>query len=275
MNHQLAEFHLRQGVISAYDKGILIEGVEGQQIFLGEDFFANFDLLCAFFNLGREGLVTSFGGPVCGDEGQPSDRELRIYYLDKDMFVITDDDDDSDGLVVDMKFIQALRSAALLVVTEGVFDPNKEWENWSIHGTFPWTGLAFSINEEALEIYPSDELADQSIFFTERGDRGLWFRSIALAEKMLDKNGGVTTSWQVVSVSGGSDKRMRLELEDERVLFSVHDPLMPNVSASVYLDDVTMLALRMMFTEVWVLDEDSVELEFFYALDEDDEDKDD
>jgi hypothetical protein len=260
----------------AYDKGILIEGTAGQQVFLGEEFIANFNLLCSFFDLGREGLATSFGGPVRGDEGQPSDRDFLIYYINKDLFVITDNDDDSEGLAVDMKFVQALRSAALLVVIEGSFEEDKEWENWSIHGSFPWTGLAFSINEEALEIYPSDDTAEQQfIFFTERGDRGLWFRSIALAEKMLDKDNGVTDSWQIVSVRGGSDKKMRLELEGERVLFSVHDPSLPNISASIYLDAVTMLALRMMFTEVWVLDEDSVEIEVLYAYDEDDEDDDD
>ena len=269
MNHQLAEFKHECGTISVFDRGILVSSEKGE-LFLGEDFVANFDLFCSFLDLYEEGIVTRFGGFVSGDEGQPPTEELYVHWLHDDRFTISDGRDEGAVIPVNLSFLNVLAEAAGFLLVDGALKDGGDWQRWCIHGEFPWSELSFAINEKGFEIYAPD--GDHIyVFATSRKDRRLWIRALALGKNLLGLD-LLPDSWQIIRAPSGTRKAMRLEPDEGRLLLSLDDPELPNVNVSIYLDGVTAFGIELLLDAVWPSgDDEAVQDVLLLTWDDDDD----
>ena len=284
MDHQIAEYPHNKGTIRVYSKGLLIEGpkvegLEAAQYYLGEDFLANIPLIEMFLGLVHEGIAIEVGGPVLGNQGQPSVYEFRLLSVSRDIFIVTSDEEDDDqALVVDTSFVELLITLGLDVLIDGTLDDEEERNGWVIRGSFPWNDIAYAISEDGFELYVEDG-KNTYCFATERKDLGLWVRSLIRADEMLGNKDEVGSGqWQIFGHCEEGQERMRIERDGDRVLFSYHNPEMPDVGTSIYLDDMTIFAISLMLQEVWADESEdetvSLALRFLFESDDDNDDDD-
>ncbi len=272
MNHQIAEFKHDCGIISVFDKGILVSTDQGD-FFLGEDFVANYDLYCTFLGLVNEGIVTHVGGMVTASEGQPPTDVCTFYWLAEDKFLIIGTQDDGAAVPVSLDFLELLRSSCGFLMVDGSLKEGTNWQSWSIGGHFPDTDLAFAIDGTVFEIYVK-EGGNTYICETTTKERSLWYRGLAIGRRMLERD-LPDGSWQIIGPRSELGMSMRLEVEGDRILLSVHNPELPEVNTSIYLDDAAMASIRLLLDSVWDTDRgDSVDpCEDCPVLDEYDDDE--